>query len=227
VVEEVGAWYAQLHRTQGCALHTHARVDDVVESGSGVAVHLADGGRVAADIAVVGLGVVPNTEIAAEAGLRVEDGVVVDAYGRTSHPTVFAAGDVTRHFNPLLGRSLRLETWHNAQNQAVAVGRTVAGHPEAYADVPWVWSDQYGVNLQAAGFPAAWDRLAWRGSREEGRFSVLYLAGERLVGAITVDNGREMRSLRKLIAASLAGRTVDLDRAGDPAADLAALARSV
>lgn len=110
-----------------------------------------DGRTVAADLVVIGVGAQPNDGLAAEAGLAVDDGIVVDAFGRTSDPAIFAAGDVTNHPSPLYGRRVRLESVHNAMEQAKTVARTIAGDPQPYADVPWFWSDQYDLKLQIAG----------------------------------------------------------------------------
>jgi 3-phenylpropionate/trans-cinnamate dioxygenase ferredoxin reductase subunit len=109
-------------------------------------------------------GIVPEVALARTAGLEVDDGIVVDGLGRTSDPRIFAAGDATRH--PVLPppRRLRLESWQNAQNQAIAVARVMCGGSDAYAEVPWFWSDQYDLNLQMVGVAARWDRVVFRGN---------------------------------------------------------------
>src|SRR5262249_6691256 len=120
---------------------------------------LGDGTRVDIAAAVVGIGVVPETGLASAAGLAIDNGIAVDDHGRTSDPAIYAAGDVTSHPNALLGRRVRLESWENAQNQAIHVGKAILGKAERpYAEIPWFWSDQYDLNIQLAGLPTRWDR---------------------------------------------------------------------
>jgi 3-phenylpropionate/trans-cinnamate dioxygenase ferredoxin reductase subunit len=165
----------------------------------------------------VGVGVVPNVELAAAAGLAVDDGIVVDEFGRTSDPAIFAAGDVTRHPNPILGRHVRLESWQNAQNQAIAAARTMAGEATRYAQVPWFWSDQYEVNLQMLGLPADWDELVRRGDPSEGAFTLFYLQGGRLVGVNAVNSARDIGPARKMMET---GVVPDAELLADPGTSL-------
>jgi len=222
VAPEIGNWYARLHESRGVELRTGTSVQAIEDAGTALRLKLGDGETVEADLAVAGVGAIPNTELAAAAGLAVEDGIVVDAFGRTADPEVFAAGDVTRHFNPILGRHIRLEAWQNAQNQAIAVAKIMAGGSEPFAEVPWFWTDQYDVNLQIAGAPERWERLVWRGDPGERAFTLFYLAGSRVVAANTVNNARDMRFARMLIHS---GKSVDSAALGDPAVKLQDLAR--
>jgi 3-phenylpropionate/trans-cinnamate dioxygenase ferredoxin reductase subunit len=217
---ELGAFFAALHRGKGVELRTGDSVTAIEDRGEDCALTLASGDVLVADAVLVGIGAVPNVELAASAGLAVADGIVVDAYGRTDDPRIFAAGDVTRHFNPLLGRSLRLEAWQNAQNQAIAVAKIMMGGETPYAELPWFWSDQYDVNLQTIGAPERWDEVVWRGRPEDGRFTVFYLEGSVPVGGATVNNARDMRFLRQLVTQK---RAVDAARLADPATKLVEL----
>ena len=219
----LGAFFAALHRRHGVDLRTGVAVTAIEARGGESVVGLASGERLTADAVLVGIGAVPNSELAAAAGLAVEDGILVDAHGRSSDPMIFAAGDVTRHFNPLLGRRIRLEAWQNAQNQAIAVAKAMAGGTELYAELPWFWSDQYDVNLQTAGVPERWDEIVWRGRVEEGRFTLFYLDRGIPVGGATVNNARDMRFV-KLLATR--GSPVDPGRLGDPAVKLADLVKA-
>jgi len=222
VAPEIGNWYARLHESHGVELRTGTSVEAIEDTGSALRLRLSDGETVEADVAVAGIGAIPNTELAAAAGLAVEDGIVVDAFGRTADLEVFAAGDVTRHFNPILKRHIRLEAWQNAQNQAIAVAKVMAGGNEPFAEVPWFWTDQYDVNLQVAGAPERWDRLVWRGDPNARAFTLFYLAEGRVVAANTVNNARDMRFARMLIQS---GKTVDAAALADPALKLQDLAR--
>ena len=219
----LGEYFAALHRRRGVDLRTGAAVTDIAAHGGEAVVTLASGETLSADAVLVGIGAVPNSELAAEADLVVDDGIVVDAQGRTSDPRIFAAGDVTRHFNPLLGRRIRLESWQNAQNQAIAVARVMAGGAAPYAELPWFWSDQYDVNLQTAGAPERWNEIVWRGRAEDGRFTLFYLDRGVPVGGATVNNARDMRFVKLL---AIQGKAVDPARLADPAAKLADLAKA-
>jgi 3-phenylpropionate/trans-cinnamate dioxygenase ferredoxin reductase subunit len=227
VPREIGDDVAALHRDRGVDLRFDTTVAAVEAHGAGIRITTTAGERIDADVAVVGIGAIPNTELCAEAGLAVDDGVLVDAFGRTSDPAIFAAGDVTRHYNPLLGRHLRLESWANAQNQAIAVARVVAGHEQPYAEVPWFWTDQYEANLQIAGAPAPGEvaELVWRGRPEDGRYTLFQLdCGGRVVGGATMNNARDMRFVKQLIANNQ--RPVDRAALADPAVKLMEVCRA-
>jgi 3-phenylpropionate/trans-cinnamate dioxygenase ferredoxin reductase subunit len=183
---------------------------------------LDDGRDIAAQCAVIGVGVVPNFELAAEAGLDVDNGIVVDETGRTSHPDIYAAGDVTNHPNALLGRRIRLESWENAQNQAIAAAKAMLGKPEPYAEIPWFWSDQYDANIQLVGLPERYDEVAVRGDRNSGTFTSFYLCEGKLVGVAGINTGRDVRFCRRLIAS---GASATVAQLSDPAVKLQSLAK--
>ena len=184
------------HRALGIDIRLNAGVD----RGEGDRLYLLDGSTVDAQVIVAGIGVVPETTLAEEAGLDVDDGVLVDEFGMTCDPLVFAAGDITRHYHPLLGRRIRLESWQNANMQAEAAGRAMAGVRTPYQEIPWLWSDQGDLNLQVAGAPAAVDRTVVRGRPDgpEGA-SIFQFDGERLVGAVTLNRGKDMTMIRRLL----------------------------
>src|SRR5207302_10706938 len=124
------------------------RVQDIETSDEAVHIDTAEGG-LTADHALIGIGIVPNDELAASCGLDVDDGVLVDACARTNDAAIFAAGDVARRESPRYGRHIRFESWHNAQNHAIAAARNMLGPATPYDEVPWFWSDQYDVNFQS------------------------------------------------------------------------------
>jgi NADPH-dependent 2,4-dienoyl-CoA reductase/sulfur reductase-like enzyme len=219
---DVGAYVAGLHRRNGVDLRLNSAVQSVDTTGPCCLLQTTDGGAIEADIIVIGIGAVPNAEIAADAGLATDDGIVVDQFGRTSDPHIFAAGDVTRHFNPILGRAIRLEAWQNAQNQAIAVAKVMAGGSEPYAEVPWLWTDQYDMNMQVAGAPLAWDRIVYRGEVSGRSFLAFQLHDGKVVGCIGVNAGRDMRFARMLIAS---GKAVDSDVLADSQSKLQELCR--
>ena len=129
----------------------------------------------------------------------------------SSDPAIFAAGDVANHYNPLLDRRLRLESWQNAQNQGIAVGRTLAGQPSPYAEIPWFWTDQFDWNVQIVGAAEQWDRLVWRGDPASGQATVFYLKDEAIVAANMINSPRDVRPVRKLMASGSRVSTSDLE----------------
>jgi anthranilate 1,2-dioxygenase ferredoxin reductase subunit len=190
-----------LHEKHGVRFEIEARIATIARGADGRALVETTRGAYPADIIVAGIGAGPNTALAEAAGLAVEDGIRVDASGRTGDPDIFAAGDATRHDNPLLGRAIRVESWQVALNQAAIVARAMLGAAEAYGELPWLWTDQYDCNIQALGLFDAGLEPVLRGDAKGPAFSVLGLDGSgRLAAAITVNNGRDMAVLRRLAA---------------------------
>jgi 3-phenylpropionate/trans-cinnamate dioxygenase ferredoxin reductase subunit len=186
------------------------------------AVETADGTRHACDFAIVGVGVVPNLELAAQAGLPCDNGIVVDEYARTADPLIMAAGDCTSHPQALLGGRCRLESVQNAIEQARTAASTLAGVPLAHDGVPWFWSDQYELKLQIAGLSRGYDEFAIRGVPEEHSFAVFYLRAGRLIAVDSINRPRDFMFGKKLIAAGFRTSPAQLI---DPAADLGALVK--
>lgn len=189
----VASFLQRRHEAEGVAF-LFGVVGIAVEAGALV---LSDGSRLPADCIVVGIGGEPRVSLAEQVGLDCAEGIRVDAYGRTDAPGVFAVGDVASQWNEQRGRWGRVETWANAQNQAIAVARSMVGQDVPYCDAPWFWTDQYDVNIQVAGELIGAD-LVVRGDIASGRFSVLGLQDGVLCGAITVNNRKDMAVLRKL-----------------------------
>lgn len=216
---ETSAFFTRLHREQGVAIVT-GKLPERYEAGSSCRVVCRDGTVCEGDLAVVGVGAVPNAEIAAAAGLKVENGLWVDEFCRTEDPNIWAAGDVTNHVNPLLGRRLRLETWQNAQNQGIAAARNCLGAAQPYAEVPWGWSDQFAVNLQILGAPLSFEHAVTRGDPAGGSFTVFYMAGDRIAGVNAVNAAKDIAVARRLMAANAA---VDVAKLRDTAMPLRSL----
>lgn len=218
---EVSALVLDHHRATGIDI----RLGSTVIGGSPGRLALSDGTSIDAAFVVMGIGVSPNTDLAAAAGLAIDDGIVVDASGRTADPLIFAVGDATRHYNAALGRHVRLESWENANLQAEAVGRTMAGFPQEHDAIPWLWSDQGKLNLQMAGAPASIDRTVIRRSADaEDGVSVLQLHENRLVGGLTFNRGKDMTLIRRLIAAGT--RIEEIDALADDAVPLRSFMRA-
>lgn len=206
----MGRWFEQLHRANGVEVLKGVTIERLEGRDRVEAVVLTSGDRIDADAVVIGIGIIPNVEIAANAGIEVGNGVKVDEFGVSSDPDVFAAGDVAFHLNPILGRHVRLESWANAQNGGIAVARNMVAEPAPYVDVPWFWTDQFGANIQIAGAPQAWDRIIVRGKAESGKFIAFALHGAKVVGGTAVNLGRDMRFIKSLIQSGKDVRDEDL-----------------
>ena len=165
------------------------------------AVRLADGREIAADVVVVGIGVLPNQELAAGAGLACDNGILVDEFAQTSDPRIVALGDCTNHPNALLGRRLRLESVHNAVEQARTAAASLMGQKLAYNQAPWFWSDQFEYKLQMVGLSEGSDRVVLRGNPAAGKFSLFRYLGEVLLAVESVNSSADHMLGRKLLAA--------------------------
>ena len=216
----LGAFYADFHRGKGVDLRLATGVRSIEDDKGRPLVHTDGGEAILADAVVAGIGVIPNTELARSAGLEIDNGIVVDEYGRTGDARIYAAGDVTSHYNPVLERRVRLESWQNAQNQAIAVARNLLGAARPYAEVPWFWSDQYGLNLQIAGLPQPGDEIIRRltPNGEPGLF--FHLREGRLTAVIGVNSARDVRFGKEIIAMRGSPTAADLADASVPLAGL-------
>ena len=208
---ELSAFFHQLHLDRGVEIITGAQVSGFAGETHVSGVTLNDGTLVPANLVVLGIGIVPNTELAESAGLTIDDGIVVDALGRTSHSDIYAAGDCTNHPNDLLDRRLRLESVPNAIDQGKAVASDILGTPVAYTAVPWFWSDQYETKLQIAGLSDTADSLCLRGSYESGSFAIFHFAGTQLVCVEAVNRPAEFMASRQLIREAAGGRVYQTD----------------
>src|SRR5690606_38625127 len=189
---ELSAYYERKHREAGVDIRTNVQVADLeIADGAVSAVICADGSRLETDLVVVGIGLIANTELAAEAGLAVDNGIPVDEHAQTSDPHIYAAGDCTNHPNPLLGRRLRLESVPNALEQSRVAAANMAGKAKAYASVPWFWSDQYELKLKMVGLSEGYERLVLRGDPASDSFSAFYLKGDRVLAADTVNRPQD------------------------------------
>ena len=220
----VAGWPCALHEAHGVVVRTGVAPDAVLRSPDGAVtgVRLADGTVVPADAVVAGIGIVPRDGLARAAGLAVDDGILIDPTGRTSHPHVFAAGDAVRTRHPGEAHGIRLESFTAAGRQGEVAAHTVLGQDDAFTDVPWWWSDQYDATVQSMGVAPA-------GAREEvldvpGGLLVLSVVGDRLVAACGVTHGPGIaRAVRVAGPAIAAGARLDVGAAHAAAGDLAAL----
>ncbi|NKB56652.1 MAG: NAD(P)-binding protein [Alphaproteobacteria bacterium] len=198
---EIGSVFAALHGASGVDVRLNTGIERIEGRDRVERVVTSSGEAIEADGVVVGVGIVPDTTLAAEAGLRVEDGIVVDEFCRTSDSSIYAAGDVTHHPNPLVGRRIRLESWQNAQNQAIAAAQNMHGADTPFEEIPWFWSDQFDVNLQMCGAPDGWDNLVTRGDLTARDGLLFQRQGEKIVGAIGLNRPRDMRFIKRMMTA--------------------------
>jgi 3-phenylpropionate/trans-cinnamate dioxygenase ferredoxin reductase subunit len=200
VSEPVSAFFDAEHRKAGVKIVLNTGVEAFEGSGKVEAVRAGEQSY-PADLALVGIGIVPNEELARAAGLECNDGIVVDQYAATADPDIFAAGDCTRHVG-FEGVSLRLESVQNAIDQAKHAAMAMLGKPKLYREVPWFWSDQYDLKLQAAGLARPTDTLVMRGDTATRKFAVFHLRNGVLAAVEAINAGQEYLMGRKLIAAA-------------------------
>lgn len=215
--------FARLHRRHGVEVRT----------GTGVTAFRGVGGRVKqvvtgagdvieAETVVVAVGVVPNTALAEEAGLTVEDGVVVDGSLRTNDPDIYAAGDVANAHNPLLGQHIRVEHWANAWKGGPAAARSMRGGAATYDETPYFFTDQYDLGMEYSGHvqPRGYDEVVYRGDVDRLEFIAFWLTGGRVVAGMNVNIWDVKDEIQRLVRA---GGRVDRDRLADPSVPLESL----
>ena len=195
---EMSDYYARAHRARGIDVRLSAGIT-AFEGGAAVERVNLGGETVPADLVVVGIGIVPDTRLAESAGLRCDDGIVVDETCATSAARVYAVGDCTRHPNPVIGRMLRLESVQNAVEQAKTAAANIAGTPSRYAQVPWFWSDQFDLKLQMVGISDGYDSVVQRGSMDADDFAMFYFKDDALIAVDAVNRPREFMACRKLV----------------------------
>ncbi len=207
-------YYDELHRGRGVQIHTNTGVTGFSGDAKVQKVMCGDT-EFAADMVIVGIGIVPNIELAEAAGIICDNGIVVDDHCQTSNPDIYAAGDCTNHPNALLDRRLRLESVPNAMDQARTSASNMLGGDKSYAAIPWFWSDQYELKLQMVGFSADGNREVMRGDMASNQFAVFYLKDNTVVAADTVNSPKEFMLCKQLVgkeadSAVLADSTSDL-----------------
>jgi len=212
VSPEISDFYQIEHTTQGVKLRLSTGITAFHGNGRINAVETTDGELIPADFVVIGVGIVPNTELATHADIIVADGIVVNDQCQTNDPDIYAVGDCTSHPNSIYGRQLRLESVHNAVEQAKTAASNICGKKTHYSQVPWFWSDQYDLKLQIAGLSTGYDDIVIRGNPADRSFACLYLKDSKLIAADAVNSPKEFVQSKALIAA----RTVlDRDKLAD------------
>jgi 3-phenylpropionate/trans-cinnamate dioxygenase ferredoxin reductase subunit len=222
---EIAQVFADLHAAHDVDLRFGVTVQDITTGPDGAAtnVRLADGTQIDADAIVVGIGAAPNTRLAEQAGLRVDNGIVVDAALRSSDPDILAVGDVANAEHPLLGRHIRVEHWANALNQPAIAAGTLLGEEAGYEELPYFYTDQYDLGMEYLGYaePDGYDQVVVRGDPATREFIAFWLQDRRVLAGMNVNIWDVTDPIKALIRS---GKTVDPDALADSTTPLDTLA---
>jgi 3-phenylpropionate/trans-cinnamate dioxygenase ferredoxin reductase subunit len=217
---ELGAIYRDIHTDHGVQFIGGASVEAIEGDGSVAAVRLAGDRRIEADFVIVGVGVEPRTQLAQDARLETDNGVLCDEHLQTSAENVYAAGDVANAHHPFFGRRIRVEHWANALNQAPAAARNMLGRTEPYERLPYFFSDQYDVGMEYSGYATDWDEIVFRGDPRTREFIAFWLKDDRVLAGMNVNVWDVTGDIQALIRSR---RPVDRARLADPANPLSDL----
>jgi 3-phenylpropionate/trans-cinnamate dioxygenase ferredoxin reductase component len=218
---EIAGFYRDVHAQHGVELLLGEGVDAFEGDGTIARVRTAGGQTIDCDFAVVGIGVAPRAELARDAGIQVDNGILVDDMLRTSAPKVFAAGDVANAWHPFLEQRIRVEHWSNALNQGPAAARAMLGDSVSYDRIPYFFSDQYDVGMEYSGYAPAWDEVVFRGDRADGEFIAFWLKDGRVLAGMNVNVWDVNDHVQALIRSRQA---VDVAALADPGTPLQSLA---
>jgi 3-phenylpropionate/trans-cinnamate dioxygenase ferredoxin reductase subunit len=195
----IGQIYADLHRERGVELCTGVSVERIEGHRHVQRVVTTDGRVHEASVVVIGVGLLPDLDLARRSGFATGNGIMVDEFCRTSVDDVFAAGDIAHHPNHFLGRQIRVEHWQNAQHQGTAAARNMLGQQKPFREVPWVWSDQYEHNLQIVGLASPTERVVVRGDAAMRKFSAFFVRDGRVAAALAINRPEDVRVARLMI----------------------------
>ena len=217
----VSEFYTRIHEEEGVSIRCGVGVSGFRGNGRVAKVLCSDGSGFAADLVIIGVGILPNTALAEAAGLEVDNGIVVNDRAQTSDPDIFAAGDCTNHHNPIYDRRIRLESVQNATDQSRVAAGAACGKEVSYNAVPWFWSEQYDLMLQIAGLSQGYDEIITRGEPGNGRsFAAFYLKAGRVIAVDAVNKPQEFMFSKKLIPMQKAVDKKRLADAGTPIKEL-------
>lgn len=225
--QEVAEVFLELHRRHGVDLRLGAQVAEIIggDARRATGVRLEDGTRIDADLVVAGVGAMPNVALAEMAGLAVDNGITVDEHLRSSHPDIFAAGDVANAFHPVLGKHIRVEHWANAFNQPTIAAKSMLGIDAVYDRLPYFYSDQYELGMEYSGYvePGDYDEVVFRGDKNALEFIAFWVKDHRVLAGMNVNIWDETENIRALVKSR---QKVDSRLLADPATSLATLAAS-
>jgi len=215
---ELSIFYKRIHSEEGVKILESVMASEIKQTGKALSVETSCEQSFGADMVIIGIGVIPNVELAKEAGLDVGNGIEVNSFCQTSDPDIYAAGDVTWHFNPIYDRHIRLESVPNATEQAKTVALHMNGNPNPYNSLPWFWSDQFDLKLQIAGLSEGYDDIIIRGDIDGSRnFAVFYFKGDKILAVDAVNSPREFMFTKMVLTK---GQGLDKTVLSDIEADL-------
>ena len=214
---QISNYYLELHENNGVSFKFNASVKEIRGDTKPKSVICSDGTEIKADAVIIGAGIIPNTELAGDAGIAIDNGILVDEYGQTNHENIYACGDCTNHPNKLLNENLRLESVHNAMEQSKTVASSILNVPVEYNQVPWFWSDQYDHKLQIVGLSGNHDTVTMRGDMSESKFMLFYSKNQELLAVDSINNPKEFLISRKLVEKKV---KIDSEMIADPTTDL-------
>jgi 3-phenylpropionate/trans-cinnamate dioxygenase ferredoxin reductase component len=218
---EVASFYRDVHDQHGVELLLGDGVESFEGTGAITRVRTASGRAIECDFAVVGIGVVPRTGLASDAGLEVDNGIVVDARLRTAAPGIFAAGDVANAWHPFFEQRIRVEHWANALNQGPVAARALLGQEVSYDHIPYFYSDQYDVGMEYSGYAPQWDEVVFRGDRAGGEFIAFWLRDGRVTAGMNVNVWDVNEDVQALIRSRQQVKVAALTDPGIPLGSLA------
>jgi 3-phenylpropionate/trans-cinnamate dioxygenase ferredoxin reductase component len=220
---EVAPIFAELHGSHGADLRYRSTAVELTgRQGRVTGVMLSDGTLIDADMIIVGIGAVPRTQLAAEAGLKIDNGIVVDEHLRTSDPDIFAAGDIAHAYNPRLGRHIRVEHWANARRQGAVAAMAMLGHDAVDVQPSYFFTDQYDLSMEYTGDigPAGYDRVIFRRYEDPRQVIIFWLYEQRVQAGMNINIWDVAEDIERLI---LSARPIDADDLADPMIPLADL----
>ncbi|MEQ8746652.1 FAD-dependent oxidoreductase [Pyruvatibacter sp.] len=219
--KEVAHFFERVHGEEGVKILTNTALESIEGDGKVSGIKTGNGDIIPADFVIAGIGILPNMELAADAGIECGNGIVVDDLCQTSDPDVYAAGDCTFHPNPIYQTSLRLESVHNALEQAKTAAAAICGKQKPYGQVPWFWSDQYDLKLQIAGLSQGFDQVVIRGDISGRSFAAFYLKDGKMIAVDAINRAPEFMMSRMLLQK---GTTVSAERLADESIDMKEIA---
>ena len=214
---QISDYYLKLHQKNGVTFKFNTSLKEIVGASNPEKVICSDGTEVKADMVIIGAGIMPNVELAENAGLSCDNGIVVNEFGKTDHTNIYACGDCTNHPNKLLNKKIRLESVHNAMEQSKTVASSIINKSIEYNQIPWFWSDQYDHKLQIVGLSGEHDKVIMRGDMSEAKFMLFYTKDEKLIAVDAVNNSKEFLICKKLVANKV---TIKPDEISNPDTNL-------
>ncbi|UTW58155.1 oxidoreductase [Kordiimonas sp. SCSIO 12603] len=223
VAPEVSAFYTQIHTEEGAQILTNQMVTSIEGTDRVSAVHTKDGSRFECDLIIAGIGLIANSEIAEKAGLETHPaGIYINEFCQTSDEDIYAVGDVAWFEHPIYKREMRIESVQNAVDQAKTAILHILGEEKPYAELPWFWSDQYGLKLQIAGLSEGYDDLITRGDTSERSAAFFYMKEDKIIAVDCVGRIAEFMQSKKLIPAGIAVDRAVLEDDSKPFKEIAA-----